>query len=62
MRDAVGYDTALAANCRNELVDGVPKPMIQNAAIRLPDKPGLGVKLNEKVARRYARKGEPFFG
>jgi L-alanine-DL-glutamate epimerase-like enolase superfamily enzyme len=35
--------------------------MIQDGFIRVPDKPGLGVKLNEEVARRYARKGEPFF-
>jgi L-alanine-DL-glutamate epimerase-like enolase superfamily enzyme len=45
----------------NELVDGIPKPIIQNGAIRLPDNPGLGVTLNEEVARKYARKGEPFF-
>jgi L-alanine-DL-glutamate epimerase-like enolase superfamily enzyme len=45
----------------NDLVDGIPKPIIQNGTIQLPDKPGLGVKLNEDVARKYARKGEPFF-
>lgn len=45
----------------NDLVDGILKPIIQNGAIQLPDKPGLGVKLNEEVARKYARKGEPFF-
>jgi L-alanine-DL-glutamate epimerase-like enolase superfamily enzyme len=45
----------------NDLVDGLPKPMIQNGFIRVSDKPGLGVKLNEEIARRYARKGEPFF-
>jgi L-alanine-DL-glutamate epimerase-like enolase superfamily enzyme len=45
----------------HDLVEGIPKPIIQNGTIRLPDKPGLGVTLNEKVARKYARKGEPFF-
>ena len=45
----------------NDLVDGLPKPIIQNGSIQLPDKPGLGVRLNEDVARKYARKGEPFF-
>lgn len=45
----------------NDLVEGVEKPIIQNGSIQLPDKPGLGVKLNEDVARKYARKGEPFF-
>lgn len=45
----------------NDLVEGCPKPIIQNGFIPLTDKPGLGVTLNEEVARRYARKGEPFF-
>ena len=45
----------------NDLVEGPQKPIIQNGMIRLSDRPGLGVKLNEDVARKYARKGEPFF-
>ena len=45
----------------NDLVDGLPKPIIQNGFISIPEKPGLGATLNEDVARRYARKGEPFF-
>jgi L-alanine-DL-glutamate epimerase-like enolase superfamily enzyme len=45
----------------NDLVEGLPKPMIENGFITIPEKPGLGVTLNEELARRYARKGEPFF-
>jgi len=45
----------------NDLVEGIPKPIIQSGSIRLPDGPGLGVTLNEEVARKYSRKGEPFF-
>lgn len=45
----------------SDLVEGLPKPIIQNGYIRVPERPGLGVKLNEEVARRYSRKGEPFF-
>lgn len=45
----------------DDLVEGMPKPIIHNGTIRLPDKPGLGLTLSEKVARKYARKGEPFF-
>jgi L-alanine-DL-glutamate epimerase-like enolase superfamily enzyme len=45
----------------NDLIEGVPKPVIRNGFIEIPEKPGLGVTLNEEVARRYARKGEPFF-
>ncbi|MGB8986712.1 MAG: mandelate racemase/muconate lactonizing enzyme family protein [Candidatus Sulfotelmatobacter sp.] len=45
----------------NDLVEGLPTPVIQKGFISVPEKPGLGVTLNEDVARRYARKGEPFF-
>jgi gluconate/galactonate dehydratase len=45
----------------NDLIQGDPKPIIRNGFIEIPEKPGLGVSLNEEVARRYARKGEPFF-
>jgi gluconate/galactonate dehydratase len=45
----------------DELVEGMPKPLIKNGFIQLSEAPGLGVSLNEEVARRYARKGEPFF-
>jgi len=45
----------------NDLVEGLPKPIIQNGYICVPDKPGLGITLNEDVARKYARMGEPFF-
>ena len=45
----------------NDLVEGPRKPLIEDGFIRVSEKPGLGVKLNEHVARQYARKGEPFF-
>jgi L-alanine-DL-glutamate epimerase-like enolase superfamily enzyme len=45
----------------NDLVEGLPKPLIQCGFIKVPENPGLGVTLNEEVARRYARRGEPFF-
>jgi gluconate/galactonate dehydratase len=45
----------------DDLVIGVPKPLIQNGQIRVPTGPGLGVELNEPVAREYAKAGESFF-
>jgi gluconate/galactonate dehydratase len=45
----------------DDLVTGVPKPLIQNGQIQVPNGPGLGVELNEVVAREYAKPGEPFF-
>jgi L-alanine-DL-glutamate epimerase-like enolase superfamily enzyme len=35
--------------------------LINNGYITVPEKSGLGITLNEEVARRYARKDEPFF-
>jgi L-alanine-DL-glutamate epimerase-like enolase superfamily enzyme len=45
----------------NDLIEGSAKPLIENGFISMPERPGLGITLNEEVARRYARKGEPFF-
>jgi L-alanine-DL-glutamate epimerase-like enolase superfamily enzyme len=45
----------------DDLVDGLDRPLIQDGFISFPERPGLGVKLNEDVARKFARKGEPFF-
>jgi gluconate/galactonate dehydratase len=44
-----------------DLVTGCPKPLIRNGEIVVPTGPGLGVELNESVAREYAKKGETFF-
>jgi L-alanine-DL-glutamate epimerase-like enolase superfamily enzyme len=38
-----------------DLVDGVPKPIIQNGYIRVPDKPGIGVELNEAACKEHLR-------
>ena len=38
-----------------DLVIGTPKPIIQNGHIAVPDTPGLGVELNEEVARQHLR-------
>ena len=36
-----------------DLVTGVPKPIIQNGYIAVPETPGLGVDLNEEVVRAH---------
>jgi L-alanine-DL-glutamate epimerase-like enolase superfamily enzyme len=46
----------------DEMVTGFDSPVIQDGYIRVPTGPGLGVELNDDVARRYAKPGEPFFG
>jgi len=45
-----------------DMVVGFDGSIIDNGYIKIPEAPGLGVELNEEVARKYARPGEPFFG
>lgn len=44
----------------NDLVMG-DQPLIQDGYIKLPDKPGLGLELNEDVARAHLQEGAAFF-
>jgi L-alanine-DL-glutamate epimerase-like enolase superfamily enzyme len=39
----------------NDLVQGIPKPIIQNGAIPVPDSPGLGIEFIDEVAEKYLR-------
>ncbi len=39
----------------------IGEPIIEAGHVRLPERPGLGVELNEAVAREYARAGESWF-
>ena len=46
----------------NDLVaDRDQAGLIKDGHITVSERPGLGIKLNEDVARQYARKNEPFF-
>lgn len=39
----------------SDLVSGLPKPIVQNGYYTVPDKPGLGVELNEAVVKEHLR-------
>jgi gluconate/galactonate dehydratase len=45
----------------DNLVVGLDKPIIKDGYVAVPNGPGLGVELNEDLARQYAKEGEPFF-
>ena len=57
---ALGWHGMSVLFCEDMAVD-FDGPVIQDGYIAVPEAPGLGVELNEDVAREYARKGEPFF-
>jgi len=44
-----------------DLVDGVEKPIINRGFIKVPDRPGLGVTLNDEVARQHLLPGTTYF-
>ena len=39
-----------------DLVTGTPKPIIQDGYIAVPDRPGLGLELNDDVVKQHLRK------
>src|SRR5581483_8194443 len=45
----------------DHLVKNAEGPLIRDGKIKVPDAPGLGIDLDEDVAYRYRRPGEPFF-
>lgn len=44
-----------------DLVDGIEKPIINRGFITVPDKPGLGITLNEDAVRRHLAPGSGYF-
>ena len=45
----------------DDLVKNADGPMIRNGKIKVPDRPGLGIELDEDVAFKYRKPGETFF-
>ena len=45
----------------DDLFTGGRGPMIDKGYIKVPDKPGLGIEFNERVAYKYRKPGEAFF-
>jgi L-alanine-DL-glutamate epimerase-like enolase superfamily enzyme len=43
------------------LVEGIEKPIINKGFIKVPDKPGLGITLNEDVVRQHLAPGTGYF-
>jgi len=44
----------------SDLVDGVEKPIVNKGFITVPDKPGLGITLNEEALKKLIREGGYF--
>ncbi len=46
----------------DQLIRGGDGPLIRDGKIAVPDKPGLGIELDEDVAFQYRKQDEKFFG
>jgi len=44
-----------------DLVIGLDKPLVKDGYVRVPEKPGIGVELNEEVVKEHLYKGEELF-
>jgi L-alanine-DL-glutamate epimerase-like enolase superfamily enzyme len=45
----------------NDMVEGVEKPIVRQGFITVPDKPGLGITLNEDVVKQHLLPGTSYF-
>lgn len=45
----------------DDLVTGISKPIINKGYVNVPEKPGLGVELNDEVVKQHLIKGGGFF-
>ena len=44
-----------------DLVTGIDKPIVQDGYVTVPEKPGLGVELNEAVVKEHLKEGTKYF-
>ncbi len=44
-----------------DLVTGLDKPMVKDGYVTVPEKPGLGLELNEEAVKEHLQKGEELF-
>lgn len=44
-----------------DIVEGVPDPIVKDSFIEVWDRPGMGIELNEKAARKYLREEDGDF-
>lgn len=44
-----------------DLVTGLDKPLVRDGYVTVPEKPGVGLELNEEVVREHLREGEEYF-
>jgi L-alanine-DL-glutamate epimerase-like enolase superfamily enzyme len=45
----------------DDLITGVPKPLVQGGFVKVPDGPGLGIALNEDAVKAHLKAGEQYF-
>ncbi|WP_336517854.1 mandelate racemase/muconate lactonizing enzyme family protein [Pollutibacter soli] len=44
-----------------DMVTGIEKPIFKDGFVKVPETPGLGVTINEKIVKEHLKKGELYF-
>ncbi len=44
-----------------DLITGIDKPFVKDGYVKVPEKPGFGVELNEEAVKEHMEKGEKYF-
>jgi len=57
----IAFELPIVAAEWDGLVEGLAKDMVKNSFIEVPDKPGMGIELNEKAVRKRLKEGETYF-
>jgi len=57
----IAFELPIVAAEWDGLVEGLPKDMVKDSFIEVPDKPGMGIELNEKAIRKRLKEGETYF-
>jgi len=59
-KNYIAFEMPIIRPLWRELVKGLPDPLVKDGFIEVPDKPGLGVELNEKALRKHLPEGDDF--
>jgi L-alanine-DL-glutamate epimerase-like enolase superfamily enzyme len=62
IRDYIACETITGMGDWMDQVLVLDQPYIENGFVRVPDKPGLGIELNQDIVRAHLARGEQWWG
>jgi L-alanine-DL-glutamate epimerase-like enolase superfamily enzyme len=59
-KNFIAFEMPIIQPIWQDLVSGLPNPLVKDGYIEVQDKPGLGVELNEKAVEKHLPEGDDF--